>query len=154
MVRLDAQMQILIRNFSLGSVATVNDDGSPAVSPKATFVVVDDQRIAYGDIRSPGTRQNLLARPAVEVVFCDILARLAVRVRGTAAVVDKDSAVGSELRPHFDEYWAPYVDMMREFVLIEVEHASLIKSPGYDIGLSREELVAANFEKLSRLARA
>ena len=40
---------------SAGAVATVNADGTPAVSPKATFVVVDDQRVAFGNIRSPAT---------------------------------------------------------------------------------------------------
>jgi hypothetical protein len=37
-------------------------------------------------------------------------------------------------------------------VSIDIERASLVTSPGYDIGLTREELVAANLEKLTRLA--
>ncbi len=152
MTFLSAEMISLIRNYSLGSVATINGDGSPAVSPKATFVIVDERCIAYGNIRSPGTRRNLLARPAVEVLFCDVLARLAVRVRGRAAMLAKHSDDGIALLPLFEACWAPYIDLMQEFVRIDVERAELIKSPGYDIGLSREQLVQANIEKLDGLA--
>ena len=148
MKTLTGEMVTLIRNYSLGPLATIGDDGSPAVSPKATFVVIDEQRIAYGNIRSPGTRRNLQARPAVEVLFCDVLARLAVRVRGRAVIVERDSDSGRALLPLFEQYWAPYIDLMQDFVAIDIERADLIKSPGYDIGLSREQLVRANIEKL------
>ena len=151
MGKLTEPMRQIIRNFSAGAVATVNDDGSPAVSPKATFVIVDDSCIAYGNIRSPGTRENLLQRPAVEVIFTDVLARLAVRVRGSAQIVTRDSAAGRELMPYFEETWGPYLEAMRDFVSISIEHAQMIKSPAYDVGLSREELVKTNFDKLSKL---
>ena len=58
MKRLSEPMKQIIRNYSAGAVATVNADGSPSVSPKATFVIVDDHCIAYGNIRSPGTSPN------------------------------------------------------------------------------------------------
>ena len=148
---LNEPMQQIIRNYNAGSVATVNADGSPAVSPKATFVVIDERRIAYGNIRSPGSSENLLRRPAVEVVFIDVLARLAVRIKGTAEVVAKDSATGRELMPYFEAGWSAYLDAMQEFVCISIERAELITSPAYDLGLKREELVKANFEKLSKL---
>ena len=152
MKTLSEEMAALIRNYSLGAVATIDDDGWPAVSPKATFVVVNERRIAYGNIRSPGTRHNLLARPAVEVLFCDVLARLAVRVRGSALIVEPDSDSGRELLPLFEHYWAPYIDLMKDFVAIDIERADLVKSPGYDIGLTREQLVQANIERLDGLA--
>ena len=53
MSNLTEPMKRLIRNFSVGAVATINEDGTPAVSPKATFVVVDDECIAFGNIRIP-----------------------------------------------------------------------------------------------------
>ena len=76
MKKLTEPMKQLIRNYNAGAVATINDDGNPAVSPKATFVIVDDNCIAYGDIRSPGTSANLRQRPAVEVNFIDVLAQI------------------------------------------------------------------------------
>jgi len=151
MDRLTEPMKQIIRNHSAGAVATVNGDGSPAVSPKATFVIVDDRCIAYGNIRSPGTSANLLERPAVEVSFVDVLARLAVRVRGRGRIVARDSEAAGQLLPHFEELWAPYLENMQEFVSIDIESCEMITSPAYDVGLSREELVKLNFEKLSKL---
>jgi len=145
-------MKQIIRHYSAGAVATVNADGSPSVSPKATFVIVDDNCIAYGDIRSPGTRANLLERPAVEVNFIDVLARLAVRVRGKAQVIARDSEAGRQLQAHFEEPWGAYLERMSDFVCISIEHAELISSPAYDVGLTRAELVTANLAKLSKLS--
>ena len=144
-------MKQIIRNYSAGAVATVNADGSPSVSPKATFVIVDDGCIAYGNIRSPGSSANLLKRPRVEVSFTDILARMAVRVGGSAQVVAKDSEVGQQLMPCFEELWSAYLEVMQDFVCISIEQAELISSPAYDVGLTRHELVKTNFEKLSKL---
>ena len=144
-------MQQLIRNYNAGAVATVNDDGTPAVSPKATFVVVDEKCIAYGNIRSPATHANLKQRPDVEVTFIDILQRLAVRVKGRAEIAAKDSQLGQALMPHFEEHWAPYLDVMQDFVCIRIDAAELITSPGYDVGLSRDEMVEANFDKIQKL---
>lgn len=152
--KLSAPMQQIIRNFSAGAVATINADGSPAVSPKATFVIIDARHIAYGDIRSPGTRANLQARPQVEVCFIDVLARLAVRVTGSASSIGRDSPQGHELMPLFEAQWGPYLEHMQGFVRIEIRRAELITSPAYDVGLERAELVAANLEKLQNLARA
>ena len=152
MDHLSAAMQRIIRNYNAGSVATVNADGTPSVSPKATFVVVDERCIAYGNIRSPGTSANLRERPAVEVNFIDVLARLAVRVRGRATLLACDSLDAAPLLPHFEALWAPYIEQMSEFVRIDIEQAQLITSPAYDLGMSREELMQTNLGKLSALA--
>ena len=152
MHKLTEPMKQIIRNYSAGAVATVNDDGSPSVSPKATFVVVDDSRIAYGNIRSPGSSANLLKCPRVEVCFTDILARMAVRVGGNAQVVAKDSGLGQQLMPCFEEHWSAYLDVVQDFICISIDQAELISSPAYDVGLTRDELVKTNFGKLSKLA--
>ena len=151
MHKLTESMKQIIRNYSAGAVATVNADGSPSVSPKATFVIVDDSCIAYGNIRSPGSSANLLERPRVEVSFTDILARMAVRIGGSAQVVKKESELGRKLMPCFKEHWSAYVDVMQDFICISIDEAELISSPAYDVGLKRDELVKTNLEKLSRL---
>ena len=151
MEKLTAPMKRLIANYNAGAVATINEDGTPAVSPKATFVVVDDGCIAFGNIRSPGTVANIQARPDVEVNFIDILTRRAVRVRGRAEIVDKESEAGQRLLPAFREFWAPYLDRMQNFVSISITHAELILSPAYDIGHTAEELRRVNLDKLAGL---
>ena len=62
-----------------GMVATINDNGTPSVSPKATFVILGDNTIAFGNLRSPGTIKNIAERSSTEVCFIDVLARKAVR---------------------------------------------------------------------------
>jgi predicted pyridoxine 5'-phosphate oxidase superfamily flavin-nucleotide-binding protein len=151
MQTLTKPMKRLIENFSAGAVATINEDGTPAVSPKATFVVVDDQCIAFGNIRSPGTVANILVRPDLEVSFLDVLTRRAVRIKGRAEIVTKDSEAGQRLMPAFEAQWATYLGVMQNFVSIHVTRAELILSPAYDLGHTAEELRRVNLDKLCKL---
>lgn len=143
-------MKQLIRDHSAGMVATINDGGTPSVSPKATFVIIDDGTIAFGNIRSPGTLANLHKRPPVEVCFIDVLMRKAVRVTGTATIVQKGEA-GSELISAFDSVWSEYVPHMSSFVIIAVSSAELILSPAYDLSYTENELREFNLAKLNGL---
>ncbi len=144
------EMKTLIGNYSAGSVATVNADGTPAVSPKATFVIVDDTTLAFGNLRSPGTLTNLRANAAVEICFTDVLARKAVRVTGTAKSIRKADAP-SEVQEAFEALWSAYVPHMSAFVVVNVSAAEMILSPGYDVGFTEEELKATNLAKLNAL---
>jgi len=56
---LNAEMTTLIKQNTIGCVATVTTDGRPAVSPKGTFIVVDDTTIAFSHIRSRNTVNNI-----------------------------------------------------------------------------------------------
>ena len=144
---LSAEMKRLIGDHSAGMVATINDNGTPSVSPKATFVILDDETIAFGNIRSPGTLANLQKRPSVEVCFIDVLTRKAVRVTGTATIVDKPAAQG-DLAAAFEASWADYVPYMSAFVVIAVGAAELILSPAYDLDYTEAELRETNLAKL------
>ena len=147
---LTTEMKQLISDHSAGMVATVNDSGTPSVSPKATFVIVNDCTIAFGNIRSPGTLANLAKRPAVEVCFIDVLTRKAVRVTGSATIVRKEAAE-SVLLSAFEALWAPYISYMSAFVIIAVAAAELILSPAYDLNFTEDELRASNLAKLNGL---
>lgn len=151
MNKLDSKMKNLIANFNAGSVASINTDGTPAVSPKATFVIIDDSTIAFGDIRSPGTIENLKARPQTEINFIDVIHRRAVRVSGTATIIKRNDSVWNELLPAFERLWKPYLHLMKHFVVINIEKASMVTSPGYDIGLTQEELRSTNLNKLNNI---
>ena len=144
------EMQTLIRHHSAGMVATVNESGSPSVSPKATFVIFDPQTIAFGNIRSPGTLANLRRNAAIEVCFIDVLSRRAVRVTGTGSIISKSKASHSMIAA-FEQQWAEYVPQMSAFVSVAVSEAELILSPAYDVGYTESDLKAANLERLNRL---
>ena len=144
------EMKTLINDYSGGSVATINDDGTPSVSTKATFVVVDDTTIAFGNLRSPGTVANLKQRPAVEVCFLDVLKRKAVRVTGKGTLVPVAEA-DAALRAAFERDWAAYIASMDGFVRIDVSATELILSPAYDGGAKEADLHADNLAKLNAL---
>ncbi len=141
----------IIRNFNAASVASIDDDGFPAVSPKATFVIVNDTSIAFGNIRSPATIHNFSHRPKTEINFIDVLHRRALRIKGRVFLIDRESHQWKELAPLFQELWKPYLEMMTHFVLIDIERASLVTSPAYDIGIAAAELRTTNLEKLNNL---
>ncbi len=147
---LTVEMTALIEAHRAGMVASVNPDGTPAVSPKATFVVLDNKTLAYGNIRSPGTSANIRRLPDVEVCFIDVLRRQAVRVKGQARMIAKAQAP-SALRAAFTRDWADYLDVMTSFVVIDLSAAELILSPAYDLGHRADDLARDNLAKLSAL---
>src|SRR5258706_10739470 len=79
-------MKRVVREQSLGFVATVCPDGTPNLSPKGTTTVWDDDHLVFADIVSPGTIANLRLNPAVEVNVVDPITRLGYRFKGRAEV--------------------------------------------------------------------
>ena len=57
-MRLDDDMQRVVREQSLGFVATVCPDGTANVSPKGTLTVWDDEHLVFLHIHSPGHRRQ------------------------------------------------------------------------------------------------
>ena len=147
---LTPEMLRLIHDHPAGMVATINEDGTPSVSPKATCVTIDEQSLAFGNLRSPGTLANLRRNAAVEVCFIDVLTRRAVRVSGTGSIISKSRASAAMLAA-FEVRWGEYVPRMSAFVTIAVSEAELILSPAYDVGYGKAELKRANLEKLNSL---
>ena len=135
------EMRRIIEDNTIGLVATVDPDGSPAVSPKGTMLVIDASTIAFSDIRSPGTVRNIKHNPAVELNFIDIFRRKACRLKGRASYVPKGSPRFTELLPLFAR-WEKFVDSMRGFVVVEIAKAELVLSPAYDAGASEADLEA------------
>jgi predicted pyridoxine 5'-phosphate oxidase superfamily flavin-nucleotide-binding protein len=136
---LSAEAQRVVEEQRLGFVATVNDDGTPNLSPKGTLAVLDDDRLVFANIRSPRTIANLRQRPAVEINVVDPFGRMGYRFRGTATVADS----GAEL----DRLLAFYrgrgsQNAIESVVVIRVEHVEPVISPAYDLGLSEEEVRA------------
>lgn len=72
---LTPDMKRIIEEQLLGFVATTAPDGTPNVSPKGAFFVVDDKTIAFGEIRSPGTIRNLRTNSRIEINFVDPFVR-------------------------------------------------------------------------------
>ncbi len=138
---LTPEMTALIRENTLALVATVTPEGEPAVSPKATVVVLDPARLAFSDLRSPGTRRNLAANPACELAFVDVFRRKAVRVRGQGRYRARGTAEFDALMPHFAA-WDDLQPRMHGIFDIAVGRAEMVLSPAYDVGAEEAALAA------------
>jgi predicted pyridoxine 5'-phosphate oxidase superfamily flavin-nucleotide-binding protein len=130
---LSPDAQRVVDEQRLGFVATVNADGTPNLSPKGTMAVLDDDHLAFADIRSPGTVRNLRERPAIEVNIVDPIGRKGYRFRGTATVVEG----GTRLDELLAFYRRRGTDLpIRAVVVIRVERCEPVISPAYDQGES------------------
>ena len=134
---LTPDMKRLIEEQLLGFVATAAADGMPNLSPKGAFFVVDDNTIAFGEVRSPGTVRNLRANPRIEVNFVDVFVRKGYRFAGTATVVERGDAGFEILLPRLRSALAPRI---RAIVTIAVTKALPLTSPAYDDGKTEPEL--------------
>ena len=80
-----------IKNFvnfqKLGYVATVSDDNTPNLSPKGTIMVLDESHIAFADIQSPKTVENLKHNTSIEINVVDTFSRRGYRFSGTAEII-------------------------------------------------------------------
>ena len=142
--------QSMIARFPLGFVATVTADGHPHLSPKGTFLVLDDTTIAFAEIRSPDTMANLAHQPMAEVNFVDQWLRKAVRVRGPVRVgetgAEFDALIGK-----WREVWGDLADRINALVLISAQEVKTVTTPPYDDGVTEEEMVALYTEKFAAI---
>lgn len=134
---LTPDMKRIITEQRLGFVATAAPDGTPNLSPKGTFIVLDDATIAFGEIRSPGTLRNLRANPRVEVNFVDPFVRKGYRFAGTATVIERGAAAFPAL---LEQFGSPLAPRMRAVVTISVSKALPLTSPAYDEGATEPEI--------------
>ncbi|MCP3855655.1 MAG: pyridoxamine 5'-phosphate oxidase family protein [Actinomycetia bacterium] len=82
----------LIKEVGLCYTASAAPDGTPNVSPKGSITVVDDDHIAFAEIMSPHTRENLQENPRVAVMVCKPETFEGFQFKGTAALTS-DGAV-------------------------------------------------------------
>lgn len=147
---LSAAAKNLIAAFPLGFVATVTEDGHPHLSPKGTFLMLDEATIAFGEIRSPGTLANLAHRPEAEVNFVDPFKRKGLRIRGAARVVGP-GAEFDRLIPHWRAVWGDLAGRINALVLIAADEVRPLTTPPYDDGATEEEMIALYKRKYAEI---
>ena len=142
----------IIEDWRLGFVATINEDGTPNLSPKGTFIVVDDDTIAFGEMRSPNTMANIAHNNAVAVNFVDNLSRKGVRIAGTTRVAEKGSEAFNALYPQFHAIWGDALGgMFNAIVMIDVASCKPMQSPAYETGAQHKELCEQWFATISAI---
>ena len=67
------EIKDFLEQQKLGFVATVSLDGTPNISPKGTIIGWTSELLAFANIRSPDTVNNLKNKPDVEINVIDPL---------------------------------------------------------------------------------
>ncbi len=129
---LTADMLDVIRRAILSFVATVNEEGSPNLSPKASLVARNDA-LFFADIASPQTIENLRRNPAISINVVDVFARRGYRFNGIASLLP----AGDPDRTHVAEWvWLTNGPdfPVNHVVRIDVHEALPLLSPAYRFG--------------------
>ncbi len=126
---LTADMRAIIQAAHLCFAATVSPDGMPNVSPKGTIRVWDDQHLFFLDLASPGTRNNLQARPWMELNVVEPLSRRGYRFFGPVTLHVGDTVFEDATRRVSSEAQSSLP--VTSVVLLAVERAAPLVSPGY-----------------------
>jgi len=135
---LTTEIKEFIKKTRLGFVATVCPDGTPNLSPKGTTTAWDDDHLVFADIHSPGTVNNLLTNPAVEVNIVDIFLRKGYRFKGVGQVLS-DGPLFQEIASFYKNAGSRYP--INNIVLIKVGQVIPVISPIYDTGATEEEVI-------------
>ena len=135
-------MKRVVRQQRMGFMATVCPDGSPNLSPKGTATIWDDNHLVFADLGSPVTIENLGHNPACEINVLDTFLRKGYRFKGTSEIL-----TGGDL---FDEIEDAFVTgshgirrsglPAKRYVLITVNKAAPVISPGYTPGKTEESM--------------
>ena len=122
-------MRDIFDRARLSFAATVNAEGTPNLSPKASLIVYDDDHLVFANIASPNTMANLGRNPAIECNVVDAFARRGSRFKGKGEVFaegPKFDFVSKILRAREGDQFP-----IHEIVKIRVEEAAPLLSPAY-----------------------
>ena len=132
-----------IRNFvnyqKLGYVATVSADNTPNLSPKGTIVAIDESHLAFADIRSPQTIENLRQNSSIEINVVDPISRKGFRFKGEGQIISEGTQF-SEILEHYKRNGIK--SKINAIVVVTVNKLSEVTSPSYDLGMTEDELVS------------
>jgi len=135
-------MKRVVQQQRMGFMATVCPDGSPNLSPKGTATIWDDDHLVFADLGSPVTIENLGHNPACEINVLDTFLRKGYRFKGTAEILTSGDL--------FDEIEDAFTTgshgirrsglPAKRYVLITVNKAAPVISPGYTPGKTEESM--------------
>jgi uncharacterized protein len=126
-----------VRKQKLGFIATVCPDGTPNLSPKGTTTVWDDDHLIFADIHSPGTINNLLNNPAIEINVVDVFIRKGYRLKGTGRVLTQGELF-EEILAFYNQNGLAHV--IRNIVLVKIDRVLPVVSPAYDRDIQEEDV--------------
>ena len=126
---LTEEIREFVNRTMLGFVATVCPDGTPNLSPKGTTIAWDENHLAFADIYSPGTTNNLLLTPSVEINVVDVFSRKGYRFKGLAEVLRKGELFEAISR-YYQNAGSQYT--INNIVWVRIDQVFPLFSPAYD----------------------
>ena len=139
MVAITEEIKNFVNLQKLGYVATVSNDNTPNLSPKGTIMILDESYLAFADIQSPKTVENLKRNPSIEINVVDPFSRRGYRFKGIGKIISS----GNEFNKIISYYKTSGVkSSIKSVILVKIEKLSEVFSPLYDLGHTEEELKA------------
>lgn len=87
MTKIPAEVQEFMKG-KMAWVATATTAGMPNTTPKGTVQVLDDEHVAFADLFSQKTRENLLANSQVAITVADEATFKGCQLKGTAEMLE------------------------------------------------------------------
>ena len=132
-----SEIKEFLEQQKLGFVATVTPDGTPNISPKGTIVGWTSELLAFANIRSPDTVNNLKNNSNVEINVIDPLLRRGYLFKGTTRILN-DGQMYDEILEFYKNLGIKSI--IHEIILVTVSDVSVVASPLYDLGVSEQEI--------------
>lgn len=137
LVIISNKIKEFVHKQKLGYVATVSPTGMPNLSPKGTIIVWDSKTLAFANIRSPNTMNNLKHNPNAEINVIDPILRKGYRFSGKGTII-KNEPLFSEILEYYKKNGVQSI--IDAIVLIDVNVIQEVSSPLYDLGYTEEEM--------------
>jgi len=131
------EIKEFLEQQKLGFVATVTPDGTPNISPKGTIIGWTSEFLAFANIRSPDTVNNLKNNPDVEINVIDPLLRRGYLFKGSTRILN-DGQMYDEILEFYKNLGIKSI--IHEIILVTVSDVSVVASPLYDLGVSEQEI--------------
>jgi hypothetical protein len=132
-----SEIKEFLEQQKLGFVATVTPDGTPNISPKGTIVGWTSELLAFANIRSPDTVNNLKNNSNVEINVIDPLLRRGYLFKGTTRILN-DGQMYDEILEFYKNHGIKSI--IHEIILVTVSDVTVVTSPLYDMGISEQEI--------------
>ena len=87
MARIPKEVQEFLSG-KMAWVATAASDGMPNATPKGSVQLIDDDHVAFADLFSRKTRENLLANPKVSITVADGATYKGYQIKGSAEILE------------------------------------------------------------------
>jgi predicted pyridoxine 5'-phosphate oxidase superfamily flavin-nucleotide-binding protein len=145
---LDSDIRAIISETILCFAATINQDGSPNLSPKSTLKVFDDNHLIFANIASPKTTSNLKRDPRIEINCVDIFSRRGYRFKGRGVVHSIGTQIHDDLLLEIKNEHGNNIPVI-DAILIEVLEVKPVLSPAYTFikGVTENNLREAYMKK-------